>query len=205
MRAPCCGLRRAAIARWLPTITLVALAGGCREQPTTVTGDITLDGHALTVASDARGTVVFQPHGGRGVVATGLLDPAGHYKLSAGSSGEVPAGKYYVTVSVAKLLPATEGQEQGAELITPKRYTSAQESGLEAEVKPGENALHFNLESQPAAASAPEKPAAAAPVAVPADIDQKADATSSEKPPAAAVSPQATPGAATNDTGATKQ
>jgi hypothetical protein len=126
---------------------LLIAAAGCQQRPTTVSGTITLDGRPLSVPSDARGTVVFQPDGGRGTMATGLLDPVGHFDLATGSSREVAPGKYYVTVSVAQLTTKNEQEEQGTRLITPAKYVSASESGLAAEVQPGENELHFDLNS----------------------------------------------------------
>ena len=49
----------------VPVCLLVLAAQGCQERPTTVSGAITLDGRPLTVSSSARGTVIFQPDGGR--------------------------------------------------------------------------------------------------------------------------------------------
>ena len=60
---------------------------------------------------------------------------------------EVARGKYFVTVSVAQLLPKAENGEQGAKLITPEKYASPRESGLEIDVKPGENQVTFDLVS----------------------------------------------------------
>jgi hypothetical protein len=67
--------------------------------------------------------------------------------LATGSSPEVARGKYFVTVSVAQLLPKAENGEQGAKLITPEKYASPRESGLEIDVKPGENQVTFDLVS----------------------------------------------------------
>jgi hypothetical protein len=129
------------------SVLLLLVVDGCQERPTTVSGAITLDGRPLAVPSDARGTVIFQPDGGRGTMATGLLDPTGHFHLATGSLPEVAQGKYYVTVSVSQLLPKAENEEQDAKLITPVKYSSARESGLAANVKPGENQLTFDLKS----------------------------------------------------------
>jgi hypothetical protein len=128
-------------------ILLLVVISGCQERPTTVAGAVTLDGRPLTVPADARGTVVFQPDGGHGTMATGLLDSTGHFNLATGSSSEVARGKYFVTVSVAQLLPKAENGEQGAKLITPEKYASPRESGLEIDVKPGENQVTFDLVS----------------------------------------------------------
>lgn len=129
------------------SILLLVVIGGCQERPTTVSGAVTLDGRPLTVPADARGTVVFQPDGGQGTTATGLLDSTGHFNLATGSSTEIARGKYYVTVSVAHLLPKVENEEQGAKLITPAKYASPRDSGLEFDVKPGENRITFDLVS----------------------------------------------------------
>jgi hypothetical protein len=126
---------------------LLIVTDGCQQQPTTVSGRITLDGRPLIVPTDARGTVVVQPNGGHGTVATGLLDSTGHFNLATGSSPEVAQGKYYVTISVAQLLPKVENEERSAKLITPARYASPRESGLAIDVKPGVNQVTFDLVS----------------------------------------------------------
>jgi hypothetical protein len=128
-------------------ILLLVVIGGCQERPTTVSGTVTLDGRPLTVPADARGTVVIQPDGGHGTMATGLLDSTGHFNLATGSSPDIARGKYLVTVSVTQLLPKAENGEQGAKLITPEKYASPRESGLEIDVKPGENQVTFDLVS----------------------------------------------------------
>jgi len=133
--------------KFAASFLLLVAIGGCQERPTTVSGAVTLDGKPLTVPADARGTVVLQPGGGRGTMATGLLDSTGHFNLATGSSPEVARGKYFVTVSVAQLLPKTENEAQGAKLITPEKYASPRGSGLEIDVKPGENQVTFDLVS----------------------------------------------------------
>src|SRR5262245_59216763 len=133
--------------RLITICVMCVTAIGCQEQPTTVTGKVTLDGKPLAIGSDARGTVIFQPAGGQGSMATGLLDPTGHFQLATGASTEIAPGKYQVAVSVARLLPPSEQAEQGAERVTPARYASTSDSGLAAEVAPGENRVSFDLVS----------------------------------------------------------
>jgi hypothetical protein len=128
-------------------IYLLLVVGGCQQRLTTASGTVTLDGRPLAVPSDARGTVVFQPDGGRGTMAVGLLDSAGHFDLATGSSKEVAPGRYYVTVSVVQLLPNSGETEQGTQIITPAKYASASESGLQADVMPGTNQFSFDLVS----------------------------------------------------------
>ena|SRR5437868_3156597 len=127
------------------TCLLLVVAEGCQQAPTMVSGNVTLDGEPFTIAPDARGTVIFQPVGGQGTTLTGLLDPTGHFKLANGSSPDVAPGKYQVAVSVFQLLPKTEQAEQAAKRITPAKYAMANESGLDADVAPGENQFSFNL------------------------------------------------------------
>ena len=126
---------------------LVVAADGCQPSPTTVSGTVTLDGKPLSMDSDARGTIVFQPVGGQGAIATGLMDRNGHFQMATGASMEVLPGKYYVSISLVRLLPKSEQTEQGAERISPAKYASVRDSGLEADVAPGENELNFDLTS----------------------------------------------------------
>lgn len=147
MRSPT--LHNAIVAGRLAAIAIVLLAvPGCRETRTTVAGTVTVDGQPLTLASDARGTVVFHPVSGQGTMLTSLLDASGHFRLATGASSQIEPGKYQVAVSVVELLPKADEAEQGAKLITPVKYASANDSGLEANVVPGENQLRFNLASE---------------------------------------------------------
>jgi len=124
-------------------------ANGCREKLTTVSGKVTIDGQPLTNTPEARGTVVFQPNGGQGTVATALLEPSGQYNLAVGSSTEIPTGDYDVSISISKPLKnESDGEDPGTEFIAPRKYASAQDSGLKATVDPGENHIDFNLSSK---------------------------------------------------------
>src|SRR4051812_50179130 len=87
---------------------ILSVLTGCHRAPTTVSGIVTLDGKPLSVGSDARGTVIFQPAGGQGATATGLLDPSGNFKLGTGGSKEVAVGKYDVAGSGGDIFAKTE-------------------------------------------------------------------------------------------------
>jgi hypothetical protein len=126
---------------------LLVATTGCREQPTTVSGSVTLDGQPLKVTSDSRGTVVFQPLGGVGTVATGLINASGNFELATGSSNEVAPGNYFVAISVARLTPKTDQTEPSTQLVTPAKYSSARDSGLQTKVQPGANHVKFELNS----------------------------------------------------------
>lgn len=93
-------------------------------------------------------------------MATGLIDSSGRFNLATGGSARVAPGKYQVAISVVRLLPRTEDVEQGTELITPAKYASLHESGLHADVTPGENRFSFDLNSsaRDEIASSPESP-----------------------------------------------
>jgi hypothetical protein len=144
-------------------LAVLVLAAGCQQRRATVDGAVTVDGKPLSIASDARGTVVFHPSGGEGTTLTGLLDAGGKFRLATGASSEIAPGKYQVAVSIVRLLPKSDEAEQGAERITPVHYASPEESGLEANVVAGENHLRFNLESEAANEEANETESASSP------------------------------------------
>jgi hypothetical protein len=138
---------RRVVKRLLPLFALLILIGGCQQRRTTVDGTVTIDGKPVSIATDARGTVVFHPIGGQGTMLTGLLDPSGHYRLATGASSNVAPGKYRVSVSIVELLPKSDQSAQAAQRITPAKYASPNDSGLGAEVVPGENRVDFDLSS----------------------------------------------------------
>jgi hypothetical protein len=127
-------------------VLLIGLTG-CQNTPTTVSGSVSVDGKPLSITTDSRGTVLFQPVSGQGTTPSGLLDSTGHFKLAIGGSSVISPGEYNVAISVSQLLPPSEGTEQGAKRITPTKYASASESGLKAKVLPGENRLSFDIAS----------------------------------------------------------
>jgi hypothetical protein len=135
---------------------LVIACSGCGPTTSTVSGRVTMDGKPLAITDDARGTVVFHPAGGQGATATGLLDRTGNFFLSVGASSNIVPGRYQVAVSVVELVPAADGGEPRGQRVTPAKYSSAIDSGLQADVALGENRFTFDLssaEDQAAAAS----------------------------------------------------
>jgi hypothetical protein len=126
---------------------LLCIVAGCGQNGATVTGVVTLDGKPLALASDARGTIVFQPVGGQGTTAQSLLDTTGHFRLATGASSNVAPGKYLVAISVVRLMPRDEGAEQGAKSVTPAKYASASTSGFEVNILPAENEFNFDMNS----------------------------------------------------------
>jgi len=151
----------------------VALAViGCQQTPTTVKGQVTLDGKPLSIGKGMRGTVVFQPTVASGTTLTGLIDANGRYELAAGGRVDVTPSTYLVTVSASELVPATEDQPATGRLVTPAKYASATESGFRIEIFPGENEVNLPLVSEsepPATVEAVLSPEAV--TAEPPDVD----------------------------------
>ncbi len=128
-------------------LALMLVCVGCGSTTGTVQGVVTIDGKNVALEANTRGTVIFQPAGGQGTTATGLLDAKGHFDLATGGMSQIRPGRYLVAISIVRLLPATEGAERGGERITPARYASTIDSGLQADVAPGENKFAFDLAS----------------------------------------------------------
>ena len=126
---------------------LAMVCTGCGPTTSTVSGRVTMDGKQLSVSDNARGTVVFHPAGGQGAMATGLLDPTGNFQLGTGASSNIVPGRYQVAIAVVELVPATDGGEPRGQRVTPAKYSSAIDSGLQAEVVLGENRFAFDMSS----------------------------------------------------------
>lgn len=134
---------------WCIAVSAIVLIVGCREQPTTVEGLVTLDGKPLAMHQGMRGTVVFQPTANEGTTLSGLIDANGRYELTAGGSYAVPATAYWVTVSAMEIVPPSEEQPQSTgRLITPAKYASATDSGFRIEVQPGPNQVNLAMKSE---------------------------------------------------------
>ena len=123
---------------------------GCQKsdlpQRAPVEGTVTLDGEPLTT-----GWVQFTPDtaaGNRGPVAVGPIDTNGRYRLKTDSNETVPDGAVLGThrVSIEARAPRTSEIDTLPRLLIPERYTTAETSGLTAEVKPiTVNEINFTL------------------------------------------------------------
>lgn len=141
------GSDRLGTVRWLVLAGLI-WAGGCGGNAASVTGVVTLDGKALPPGTI--GGVAFHPVG-TGPVAVGDLSPSGEYLLHTGTAEGLPAGSYIVTVSASEppQIPANPNVAPAApKLVTPVRYSLKEQSGLQVEVKPGENRIPLDLSSR---------------------------------------------------------
>jgi hypothetical protein len=132
---------------WLVIFPLVV---GCGDGLSSVTGTVTLDGKPIEGGPLMYGTVSFYRSGGGGAPAVGVIDESGRYSLKTGAREGIEPGKYDVGIAVKKVtLPTTaEGMPQ-PHLVTPEKYASTRDSGLRADVKPGNNTCDFALSSQP--------------------------------------------------------
>jgi hypothetical protein len=108
---------------------------------------VTFDGQPIAGGSEVHAMVCFTPVGG-GPPGIGEIDSSGHFSLATGSAAGIRPGKYLVSVSATKLIPSTTpGMPGGGRPLTPAKYANPKESGLEADIQPGSNALDFNLQS----------------------------------------------------------
>ncbi len=99
-----------------------------------------MDGEPLTNAK-----VVFEAADRPMAVAT--TDDSGRYDVTTGSQRGMAAGSYKVAISA--YVTRGGGTESPIPILsTPKRYNSAQTSGLTAEIKDGRNEdVNFQLET----------------------------------------------------------
>ncbi|SFI96990.1 hypothetical protein SAMN05421753_11422 [Planctomicrobium piriforme] len=122
---------------------LALVASGCgKGTPPTgkVTGKVLLDGEPLTT-----GSVLYIPNP-TGQYASGKIDKDGSYSLTTFVNGDgAVLGKHRIIVSAVK-----EVKNEGDPVVplTPSKYSNENTSGLEADVKKGENVVDLNLSSQ---------------------------------------------------------
>jgi hypothetical protein len=133
---------------FLAAIASLLCLMGCRQEPTTVKGLVTLDGKPLAMQRGMRGTVVYQPAAATGATLSGMIDGSGHYEVSSGGNLSVTPSAYWVTVSAVEIVPPENDEsEPSSRRITPAKYASATDSGFRVEVQPGSNEVDLKLES----------------------------------------------------------
>lgn len=124
------------------TVLLIGLLSGCgggdgAPGRAIVSGTVALDGQPLPGAD-----VVFEPEDGG--ISMGSTDESGEYVLRYSvdePEGGLPAGRYTVRI--------TTGDRSGRRRVrkrVPAKYNQLSE--LIEEVKPGENTINFDLESE---------------------------------------------------------
>ncbi len=138
-------------------VFLLAAAGCAQPDPLArVRGRVSLeDGTPLP-----RGMVVFEgAGGGKAVTARGEVQTDGTFQLSTHRPGDgVPPGKYRVLVNPLDLSDVPDEQKT---LPFDAKYMKFETSGLEYEVKPGDNQFDIKL-AKPAAPAPPPGDAPAA-------------------------------------------
>ena len=114
---------------------------GCGGKPASVYGVVTLDGKPLE-----RGVVSFTPANG-GMLAAGIIQSDGSYKLSTNRESGLETGEYVTTVVSRE--PSIENPQGGPPMpgayITPRRYAIAKTSGLRFNVERGSNTIDIDL------------------------------------------------------------
>lgn len=132
--------RKSAIAlRLLGGLCLVLPLAGCGKsvETGTLSGKVTFKGKPLEF-----GSVMVQPQQG-GPVARGTIGPDGTYSMTIDGKPGAPIGVNNVRVTCfAGQRPGANsggGEASVGDSLIPERYTRFSSSGLEVEVKPGEN------------------------------------------------------------------
>lgn len=126
---------------------LVPLAG-CGDGMARVSGEVLLDGEAVTKTDKVRCQVTLKPASG-GPAATGSVDEYGAFRLSVGSSESVPPGEYAASVRVREVTPAANrGGYPSSRNLSPERFASTSTSGLTYTLEPGSNEITIEIESE---------------------------------------------------------
>lgn len=141
-------------------VTAIVGCGGYDYGPTgTVTGRLTMDGKPLPAGHN----VSFMDME-KGYLAFGTTDADGNFTVQSWNEGNMPAGKYKVTIAPpAGTAPAEEGNYSAEEIfdnpelleapapnmVFPRKYGSTTTSGLEYQVEEGENHFDIDIKSKP--------------------------------------------------------
>jgi len=138
---------------FIPTyLSLIFILTGCGQEENrgTASGIVTLNSVPLT-----EGTIVFE-NTGKGIALTGPILADGSYKLASHKGIGLATGTYKVSISPAGMLRSSDEiplvgknpppPKDVRNSLIPKKYQSNATSGLNAEVKAGENPRYdFNL------------------------------------------------------------
>jgi len=145
MQKSCSNLKLSLLRRPVAGLLLLALCGCSNSsQESRVSGHVTVDGNRL-----GPGTVVFASVGG-GKPATGSIDAGGSYSMNTSRELGLAPGKYKVAVSIRELPQNVKRGDRPppGKLLIPERYEQNTSSGLEYDVKPGQNTIDIELKSK---------------------------------------------------------
>lgn len=131
-------------------VLMAALALGCGDGNSHLSGRVTLDGEPMAAVDSVFGTVTFDPLT-PGPVATAEVDSSGYYQAYTGASPGLPPGEYGVSVRAFRSTPpANEDEMPGVEVLTPKHLATPKTSGLTVKVGPGSNTFDIAIDSKAA-------------------------------------------------------
>jgi hypothetical protein len=147
---------------FLPILSFtLAGCGGYDYGPTgVITGRLTMDGKPLPA-----GHAVTFMEMQKGYLAFGVTDEEGNYEVNSWNDGYMPVGPYKVAIAPPVGTPPDTSQysadelfehpelmdEPGGKALFPRKYLATSTSGLEFEVKEGENHFDIDLKSKPSA------------------------------------------------------
>jgi hypothetical protein len=136
-------------ASWWAILLIMLMVNGCGRSTATVSGTVTLDGSPVDGRTDLYGTVSFSREDGGGAPAVGIIKSGGRYDLTTGAKDGLEPGNYLVAVSVKKILPPTEaGGLTRPQRLSAAKFAKPEDSGLRAQVKPGNNKFDFAIISE---------------------------------------------------------
>lgn len=132
------GLFRAAV-----VAAALLAAAGCGDPKYPVRGSVTLEGGQPL----EKGLLVFErTEGGPPLTARGDVKPDGQYELSTEKPGDgVPPGKYRICLNP---LDTSDVPDEKKVLPFDRKYLNPSSSGLEYEVKAGDNQFDIKLSRQ---------------------------------------------------------
>jgi hypothetical protein len=116
--------------RMIPWVGMIVFVAGCSSGYGQVEGKVTFKGKPLAGAA-----ILFVPQ--RGPAAAGAVGEDGSYRLLTKRPGD---GAVVGPCKVAIVAP-----DPKKPLPIPKKYLDAEASGLTAEVKEGQNTIHFDI------------------------------------------------------------
>jgi hypothetical protein len=128
-------------------LALLIVAAGCSQSPfdAQVSGRVTLDGRPV-----GPGSVVFAPVEQQTNPADGAIQLDGSYSLKTSREEGLHPGEYKASVTVFDQPVVLPGERSmtPAKLVTPKKYSDTETSGLEYTVEAGKNNIDIKLTSK---------------------------------------------------------
>ena len=125
----------------LAVATMLAVFSGCGADTAPVSGTVSLDGQTV-----GPGTVIFLPTSEGARSAVGTFGDDGRYLLSTFEPNDgAVVGSHRVIIQASSPSESEFGEEEIVDSRIPLIYADPQTGGLTAEVKPGSNAIDFDL------------------------------------------------------------